>query len=187
MDIKNQLTNQVKALLKHTISNSNDNASSGISAFLRKGGLGLLNQTIGTVMPFASRNGFKVLKVEPGYVQCQIPLKINKNHFGTMYAGALFTLAEMPVGVMALLEFDSKFYPLLKEMTVQFVNVAKSAATIEYRLSAEERARIEAEALKNGKCEFTMDGELKDAEGITVAISRGVYQIRTRGETLKKA
>ena len=54
-----------------------------------------------------------------------MPLKPNKNHIGTMYAGALFTLAEMPGGVLFLSSFDNKaFFPIVKELTMKFVKQA---------------------------------------------------------------
>ena len=35
-----------------------------------------------------------------------MPFKPNRNHLGTMYAGALFTLAEIPGGAVLISAFD---------------------------------------------------------------------------------
>ena len=48
-------------------------------------------------IPFAGRTEVEVMVMEPGYVKLKMPLKPNLNHVGTMYAGALFTLAELGV------------------------------------------------------------------------------------------
>ena len=54
-------------------------------------------------IPFAGRAGFVVEVIGEGYLRARIPLKGNRNHMGSMYAGALFTLAEIPGGVMTIL------------------------------------------------------------------------------------
>ena len=45
---------------------------------------------------FVRRSGMRIEVFERGHVRCSMPLRKNKNHIGTMYVGALFTLAEMP-------------------------------------------------------------------------------------------
>lgn len=57
------------------------------------------------VIPFVRRSGVRVLALEAGRVVCEMPLKGNVNHIGTMYAGALFTLAEFPGGPLMLATF----------------------------------------------------------------------------------
>ncbi len=73
-------------------------------------------------IPFAGRTEVEVLKLEPGYVKMMMPLEPNINHVGTMYAGALFTLAELPGGAIFLSTFDaSQFFPLIKGMEIKFL------------------------------------------------------------------
>ena len=65
---------------------------------------------------FVERMGLKVLELMPGSVKLMAPLRGNENHIGSMYAGALFTLAEIPGGALVLITFDpTKCYPLIKE------------------------------------------------------------------------
>ncbi len=130
-------------------------------------------------LDFSKRCGFKVLELEKGYVKAFMPIVGNNNHIGTMYAGALFTLAEMPGGALYLTSFDTdKFYPIVKDMYLKFVAPAATDITAEYSLTKEEITNISKEAEEVGKAEFILSGELKDAEGKVVAISKGVYQIR---------
>ena len=49
---------------------------------------------------FIERMGMKVLVLEPRRVKFSVPLKGNENHIGSMYAGALFTIAEIPGGAV---------------------------------------------------------------------------------------
>lgn len=129
--------------------------------------------------PFVERMGMKVLVLEPRKVKLFVPLKGNENHIGSMYAGALFTIAEIPGGALFLTTFDvSCFYPVVKEMTIKFVKPARTDVTIEMAISVSEAERIEAEAEKKGKAEFVLEGEVKDANGEIVTVSRGIYQLR---------
>jgi len=57
-------------------------------------------------IPFAGHTEVKVVELEPGYAKMLMPLEPNLNHVGTMYAGALFTLAELPGGAIFLSTVD---------------------------------------------------------------------------------
>ena len=138
-----------------------------------------IRQFIETGIPFVKRMGLKVLELAAGRVKLAAPLDGNENHIGSMYAGALFTLAEIPGGALFLTSFDARrFFPVVKEMAIRFRRPALGDVTVEMRLSAEEIARISAEAERKGKAEFQLTGEIKDADGVMVAESRGLYQIR---------
>jgi acyl-coenzyme A thioesterase PaaI-like protein len=142
-----------------------------------------MKQLLETRVAFVERTGIKAVVLEPRHVKLMAPLKENENHIGTMYAGALFTLAEVPVGALYLTTFDvTKYYPIIKEMTIQFVRPAKTDATIELTISEEEVKSIQAAAEEHGKAEFVLQGEVKDASGEVVCTSRGIFQLRTIGK-----
>ena len=128
---------------------------------------------------FVKRCGLKAEQLEPGFVRLRMPLSGNQNHIGTLYAGALFTLAEIPGGALFLTSFDvQRFYPLIKEMNLRFRRPATSDITVEARLSDEEIARIQAEAEHNGKADYHLELQLCDASGEVVAQTRALYQLR---------
>lgn len=131
-------------------------------------------------VPFAERTEVKVLEMEPGYVKMMMPLQPNLNHVGTMYAGALFTLAELPGGAMFLTTFDaSRFYPLIKGMDIKFVKPAATDITVEVRLDPDEADRIQEKANEVGKADYEWECELKDANGQVVCVSSNRYQLRS--------
>jgi len=141
-----------------------------------------MRQWIEKPFAFIERMGLKALVLEPGHVRLMAPLSPNENHIGSMYAGALFTLAEMPGGALFLTTFDAnRFYPVVKEMTIRFRRLAKTDSIIDLTMAAEDVRRITDEAEKNGKADFVLDGEIKDVYGEVVAISHGVYQLRMNG------
>jgi acyl-coenzyme A thioesterase PaaI-like protein len=61
---------------------------------------------------------------------------------------------------------------------MRFVKAVKSDATVEISLPEERIAEIQAEAEAQGKAEFVLRGEIRDAAGELVATSTGTYQIR---------
>jgi len=128
---------------------------------------------------FVERMGLTVIELKPRKVKLLVPLKGNENHIGTMYAGALFTIAEIPGGALYLTTFDvARFYPVVKEMTIRFKKPAKTDVTIEMEMTASEAERIVTEASKKEKSEYILDGEIKDLNDQIVAISKGKYQLR---------
>ncbi len=132
---------------------------------------------------FVERIGLKALVLERGRVRLAVPLEGNVNHIGSMYAGALFTLAEIPGGALFLTSFDTKrFYPVVKEMTLRFIKPVTTDATVEIILDDAAITRIQTEAAASGKAEFILEGRILDAAGQLVAASRGVYQLRSLAE-----
>lgn len=130
---------------------------------------------------FVKRTGLKAEVLEPGHVRLRMPLKGNENHIHNMYAGALFTVAELPGGILMLTSFDSRrFYPIVKEAGLRFLRPAASDVTVDARLSEEEIQRIGEEATTHGKADFVLDLQLKDENGDVVAESHAVYQLRSR-------
>lgn len=129
---------------------------------------------------FIERIGLKALVLERGRVRLAVPLAGNVNHIGSMYAGALFTLAEVPGGALYLTSFDTdRFYPVVKEMTIRFLKPALTEATVEIGLDEAAIAGIEAEASRHGKADYILESEIRDQAGQVVAASRGIYQLRT--------
>ncbi|MEP1267704.1 MAG: DUF4442 domain-containing protein, partial [Marinobacter sp.] len=102
-------------------------------AWLRKtSGYAAVNRIIGLSIPFAPRNRFSVEEIRPGFVKARIRLKGNKNHFGSLYAGAYFLVAEIPGGVLTLFDLGPAYTPILKEMTLQFLQPANSDVFVEF-------------------------------------------------------
>ena len=128
---------------------------------------------------FVKRSQLKAEVLEPGFVRLCMPLAGNQNHIGSMYAGALFTLAEIPGGALFLTSFDTqRYYPVIKEMNLRFRRPATGDIRVEARLDAAEIERLQAEAAETGKAEYVLELALTDSTGEVVAQSRGLYQLR---------
>lgn len=147
----------------------------------RQGGYRWVNRLVGQAIPFASRNRFRVEEVRPGYVRARIAIKGNRNHFGSLYAGAYFLVAEIPGGVLTLFDLGPRYIPILKEMSLQFLQPTDSDVTIEVMLSEDTRRTIKADADTTGRAAFTLEGQLKDADGAIVARSTARYRVKKQG------
>lgn len=165
------------------VSSSDTNASlTNPGAWLKRtSGYAAVNRIIGTAIPFAPRNGFRVEEVRPGFVKARIRLKGNKNHFGSLYAGAYFLVAEIPGGVLTLFNLGPAYTPILKEMTLQFLQPANSDVTVTFELDASAVATIRDEADRTGRAAFSLQGTLYDDEGNHVATSIAQYRVRKKG------
>ncbi len=175
------------ALIKQLSTHVNDffgaieNESGGVLKPLKKiAGYRLFNKIIGSSLPFAKRNHFSVIEVKKGYVRSQIKLNGNRNHLGTMYAGALFTLAEIPGGILVLLAFDSSYVPILKRLDIEYILPAKTDIEVEFSLSEAQIIALQSALDTLGKAEFSLLGVLKDKHGAVVAKSKADYQIRRK-------
>lgn len=141
----------------------------------------LVRQLTEEQIAFVQRSNLKAEVLEVGHVRLRMPLEGNQNHIGSMYAGALFTLAEIPGGALFLTSFDAqRFYPIIKEMNLRFRRPATGDIWVEARLTAEEILQLQKQATELGKAEYVLQLQLTDESGEVVVESRGLYQLRAR-------
>lgn len=122
------------------------------------------------------RTGIELVNIGHGSVKFKMPLEGNKNHVNMMYAGSLFSLAELPGGALFLAIVDpAKYYPVVGEVTIRYVKPAATDITVEVTLSGEDIDRILSDLETSGKCKYVLEQELKDENGDIVAITQGTY------------
>jgi len=142
----------------------------------------MMNGAMESTIPPVHKMGVRVVDARRGHAVASVPLDGNGNHFGVIYAGVQFTIAEMLGGVIALATFDpAKYYPLVKKVDITFTGMARTDLLAQASLDDDEIARIEAEAADKGKADFVLDAVVKDGAGQTVSVTRGVYQLRAHG------
>jgi acyl-coenzyme A thioesterase PaaI-like protein len=143
----------------------------------------LMNGALGSTIPTARNMGVRVVEARRGVAAATVPVEGNGNHFGVIYAGVQFTVAEILGGIIALSTFDSsKYFPLVKNVDIAFVGMARSELRAQASLDDETIARIEAEVAERGKSDFTLEAVVTDADDKTVATTRGLYQLRAIGQ-----
>ncbi len=121
----------------------------------------------------------EVVDMGPGTMTLRVPFEGNQNHVGTMYAGALFAIAEVPGGALAVQLFDpAKYYPVIKDMTVDYRRPARTDVTVDASISPVDVARVLGGVAEAGKADFVMDLEVKDTDVTVVMTALGHYQLR---------
>lgn len=139
----------------------------------------MMNANMASTIPIADKMGLKVVEARRGFAAASVPLEGNGNHFGVVYAGVQFTVAEILGGLIALATFDSsKYFPLVKKVDISFVGMATSALRAEATMDDETIARVEAEAADRGKADYTLEAVVTDVAGAVVSTTRGLYQLR---------
>lgn len=134
-------------------------------------------------IPILARMQVRVLETGPGHATVELPAAPNVNHFGAMYAGSLYTAAEVLGGVIPRASFDLEgelagFVPLLKSSEIRYLRPALGAVRARARLADGDLERLPREARARGKVEFVLEAEIVDDEGAVLATSRNVYQLR---------
>jgi acyl-coenzyme A thioesterase PaaI-like protein len=143
----------------------------------------MMNGAMATTIPAAHNMGIKAVEARRGYAAATVPLEGNGNHFGVVYAGVEFTVAEILGGIIAIASFDAaKYYPLVKKLDIEFTAAARSDLRAEASLDEDELTRVETEAAEKGKADFTLDAVVRDEAGQTVAVTHGLYQLRAHGK-----
>jgi hypothetical protein len=108
-----------------------------------------------------------------------MPLEGNVNHVGMMYAGSLFTIGELPGGLIVLASYGLGTYvPIVKEVAIRFAAPARTDVTLELEWSRAHAAALEKAVAENGKSDFTLEMEIKDAAGEVVSLVNGTWQMR---------
>lgn len=138
-----------------------------------------LTAGVRAMIPIMDAMDLRIVEARRGHASAEIPAAPNVNHFGAMYAGSLFTVAEMLGGVLGLHTFDLEgFVPIVKRLEIRFLRPALTAVRASASLNDEEIARIEEDARAHGKAEFVLTTEVTDEAGVVVATTEGVYQVR---------
>ena len=128
----------------------------------------LFNTVLAQTIPRASDMGIEVVELRPGYVKSKTPFEGNGNHIGTMYAGVLFTAAELLGGAIALSTFDmTKFYPVVKGLSINFRRPATGAVFAEASMSDELVAELteKAAAERQGRVHLRDDAHRRGGRG----------------------
>jgi thioesterase domain-containing protein len=138
----------------------------------------------GTTVPFIRNTELKAIRLDTDGIEILMPFTPNINHVGTMYAGALFTLAESMGGAVCRVYLQKEgIFPIVKGLNIKFTRPARTDISCSYKMDVTAAKKILDECERNGKANYDIQVELKDAEGVVVAVAEGFYQIR-KGTTL---
>lgn len=133
-------------------------------------------------LPIYSFIGLQILEADPEGAKCFVPLsRNNTNHFGSVHAAVQWAMAEVLGGVISFPNFGGEdILTVVKEVTIRFERPAMTDLTSETSIGAGEIQRIKGDLAEGGKADFTLDIEVKDSSGTTVARVTGLYHTRRK-------
>jgi len=120
--------------------------------------------------------GLRVLEQSPNVLKIAMPADGNRNHLGGVYAGAIFTLAEFPFGIMCISRFGmQEIVPVVGEVTIRFLAPASGDLFVELTIPDQEWDEIERETKAHGKFKIVKEIEVKDDTGKVNTIMKATY------------
>lgn len=124
-------------------------------------------------VPFVERTGLRTLEEGRGHCKLVMPLAGNENHVEVMYLGAFAVLAEAAAAKPGISILDTaRFFPIVKDLALDFKRMAASDLTAEYALSDEQQAALLADLERKGSATYTAEFPLLDDGGAEAASAR---------------
>ena len=138
----------------------------------------MATQFVHQAVPAIGRLGVTVAAIEPGAVTLRVPIEGNANHMGTMYAGALFALVELPGGLLPLGLLGARCTPIVTDLDIRYVAAARTDVTLTARMDPEHLRALADRADADGESTFTLELHGEGANGRTVVTSTAHYLLR---------
>ena len=124
-------------------------------------------------VPFVERTGMRKLEEKRGYSKLLMPLEQNANHVSVMYMGAFTVLAEAAAAGPGISILDTaKYFPIIKDIYVDFHRMAASDVTAEYSLSNAQIDALLSDLEAKGRATYVADIPMLDRQGSLVATGK---------------
>ena len=131
---------------------------------------------------FVERTGMRRLEERRGYAKLLMPLVGNENHVDVMYLGAYTVLAEAVAAVPGIGILDTaRFFPIIKDIYVDFHRSAASDVTAEFSLSEEAIQGLLESLEAKGSAGYLAEFPMHDADGHHVATGKVTVKLLSHG------
>ena len=145
--------------------------------------LDLIAKSMGTAVPYIGHIGIEVTAMSVGEATALLPDRPElHNHVGSQHAGALFGVAETASGAAFVGAFAARMgdvTPLARSAEIAYSKVARGPIEAKARLTkpaADALATLDAE----GRVDFSVEVELTDSEGATVATATVDWNVKLK-------
>ncbi|WP_324828519.1 PaaI family thioesterase [Qipengyuania zhejiangensis] len=124
-------------------------------------------------VPFVERTGMRRIEERRGHSRLLMPLEPNANHVDVMYLGAFCVLAEAAAAGPGISILDTtRYFPIIKDIAVDFHRMAASDVIGEFSLSEDAIADLLADLDRKGSATYLAEVPMHDADGVLVATGR---------------
>lgn len=133
-------------------------------------------------VPMVERTGMRRVEESRGHSRLLMPLEGNANHVDVMYLGAFCILAEAAAAGPGISILDTtRFFPIVKDIAVDFHKMAASDVTAEFTLTEDEIAGLLADLDRKGSAGYLATVPMHDAAGTLVATGRVTIKLLSHG------
>jgi acyl-coenzyme A thioesterase PaaI-like protein len=124
-------------------------------------------------VPMVERTGMRRLEEARGHSKLRMPLEGNANHVDVMYLGAFCILAEAAAAGPGITILDTaRFFPIVKDIAVDFHRMAASDVTGEFTLTEQQIGELLADLERKGSAGYLAEVPMHDEAGTLVATGR---------------
>ena len=145
--------------------------------------LELIAKSMGTAVPYIGHMGIEVTAMDEGAATAVLPDRPElHNHVGSQHAGALFGVAETASGAAFVGAFAARMgdlTPLARSAQISYLKVARGPIEAKAKLAmpaADALATLDAD----GRVDFSVEVEMIDPEGKTVATATVDWNVRLK-------
>ncbi len=141
-------------------------------------------QMFAASIPFVGRSGMDIVELKPGKVRAVMPAAGNQNHVQIMYAGALFTLAEISGAALISSVVDvSRVKVVVSGMKIDYQKAFKKGEDAYVDMAAPPglKEKIMGGLEKDGKTTYDLEIPLSSADGEVRAVSVFTYRFKKAG------
>jgi uncharacterized protein (TIGR00369 family) len=143
----------------------------------------LIAKSMPAAVPYIGHMGIEVTAMEEGAATALLPDRPElHNHVGSQHAGALFGVAETASGAAFVGAFAVRMgdvTPLARSAQISYSKVARGPIEAKAKLgtpAADALAALDAD----GRVDFSVEVEMTDAEGATVATATVDWNVRLK-------
>jgi len=145
--------------------------------------LDLIARSMATAVPYIGHMGIEVVEMSDGAATATLPDRPDlHNHVGSQHAGALFGVAETASGAAFVGAFAARMAdltPLARGAEIAYVKVARGQVEAKAKLGVP-AAEVLATLDQDGRVDFSVEVEMTDGEGETVATATVDWNVRLK-------
>jgi len=126
---------------------------------------------------YVNMAGIKPEVMEERHIRFVLPTEaIHLNHVGIVYAGSMFTFAEISGANLFVCTYGTEeFVPILKGVEIKYLKPTKKDLVIDIQLSQEEADEKIALARERGRGDYFLDVPISDTDGNEIALAKFNY------------
>lgn len=116
--------------------------------------------------------------LEERHVRLRLPAKpLHMNHVGTVYAGSMFTIAEIAGANLFMCTYGDAYIPILKSVKVQYMKPAMGDVLVDLTIDEETAREKIVPIAERGKGDYLLDVPLMDEGSQQVALAQFNYYV----------